>query len=218
MKSEEQKIIEYLTDKCFTNSVIGSLQLPTSSAIGDPYAMRNFSVTVASVMAEYIKTRTQPQQEAIELVESSLQSLDNMITTYPQGGRESNLHENWTSTRNNLFKLRSLLKEAWPEQQEANDVKMVYLEVAHNVASWLMLKTNLEVEKIVQLSSYITDGAKPIEIVIEENIRSEQQEPAEQIASALSGLLNKELVVGECEGVTTIKTNLKGEKCERINN
>lgn len=72
MKSEEQKIIEYLTDKGFTNSVIGRIQLPTSSEVGDPYAMRNVGVTVASVMAQYIKTRTQSKEieEAIEYINS----------------------------------------------------------------------------------------------------------------------------------------------------
>jgi hypothetical protein len=51
--SEEKKIIEYLKDKGFTNSVIGSVQIPAYSKIGDPYAMRNVSVTVAYAMAEY---------------------------------------------------------------------------------------------------------------------------------------------------------------------
>lgn len=61
--SEEHKIIEYLNERGFANSVIGSVKLPTCSEIGDPYATRNVSVTVASVMAEYIKSRAQPTEQ-----------------------------------------------------------------------------------------------------------------------------------------------------------
>jgi len=83
--SEEKKIIEYLKDKGFTNSVIGIAQIPAYSKIGDPYAMRNVSVTVASAMAEYITQRsegaaaTTPKQPDNS---EALREIDNVIEDF----------------------------------------------------------------------------------------------------------------------------------------
>ena len=82
---EEQKIIEYLKDRGFNNSVIGSTRVPAYSKIGDPYAMRNVSVTVASAMAEYITQRsegaaaTTPKQPDNS---EALREIDNVIEDF----------------------------------------------------------------------------------------------------------------------------------------
>jgi hypothetical protein len=52
---------------------------------------------------------------AVELCDEGLSALDQMITTYPQGGRgggKSNLIEHYNVARNKLIDLKALLNEA----------------------------------------------------------------------------------------------------------